>query len=246
LTEMLFAAAVSALSFMSVASAQMSVQVGSTATAAGGVFQFIPSTMTAPNGTVITFKFIGAPGNHTVTQSTFAAPCDPAPGGFDSGWVFIPPSPTLSSTPEWNLTITDDSKPIWFFCKQTNPSPGHCEMGMVGAINAPTTGNTFSGFQTNAKNFGKVSGQGQGGLIGIGASASAGIGPIPSGAIAYTGVPLASGSAASGAPASASSGAPAASQTAPGATTTKASSASSAAANSILAMFAAALGFVLA
>jgi len=239
---MLFAAAVSALSLISVASAQMSVQVGSTATAAGGVFQFIPSTITAPNGTVITFKFIGAPGNHTVTQSTFAAPCDPVAGGFDSGWVFIPPSPALSATPEWNLTVTDDSKPIWFFCKQLNPSPGHCEMGMVGAINAPTTGNTFASFQTNAKNFGKTSGQAQGGLVGIGASASAGIGPVPSPAIAYTGAPASAGSGGS------SSGSPAATQTAPapGTSTTKASSASSIVANSLFAVFAGALGFVLA
>jgi len=237
---MLFAA-VSALSLVSVAAAQMTVQVGSTASAAGGIFQFIPNTITAPNGTVITFKFIGAPGNHTVTQSTFADPCDPAPGGFDSGWVFLPSA--LSETPEFNLTVTNDAKPIWFFCKQTNPAPGHCEVGMVGAINAPSTGNTFSAFQTNAKAFNKTSGQGQGGLVGIGASASAGVGPVPSPGIAYTGVPLAS----SGASSAASSGGAAATPTSPaGGTPSKASSASSLAANSVLAMFAAALGFVLA
>ncbi|KDR76719.1 hypothetical protein GALMADRAFT_96434 [Galerina marginata CBS 339.88] len=155
---MILAAAVSALSLLSVASAQMKVQVGSVATAQGGIFQFIPNTLTAPNGTVITFQFIGAPGNHTVTQSTFTDPCDPAPGGFDSGWVFVPPTPALSATPEFNITITDDSKPIWFFCKQVTPAPGHCEVGMVGAINAPASGNTFSAFQGNAKAFKNTSG----------------------------------------------------------------------------------------
>lgn len=240
---MLFAAAVSALSLLSAASAQMTVQVGGTAAAPGGVFQFIPPSFNATNGTVVTFKFTGAPGNHTVTQSTFADPCDPVAGGFDSGWVFVPPTPALAETPEWNLTITDDTKPIWFFCKQLLPSP-HCAAGMVGAINAPATGKTFQAFQTAAK-ASKASGQGEGGLVGIGASASAGVGPIPSGAVAYTGVPVgtASGSSSgSGAPAStptspASSGAPA---------PTKSSSAQGLAANSIIAVFAAALGFILA
>ena len=48
------------------------------------------------------------PGNHTVTQSTFSKPCQPEAGGFDSGWVQIPAGTTV--IPEWNLTITDDTK----------------------------------------------------------------------------------------------------------------------------------------
>jgi len=244
LTEMLFAAAVSALSLLSAASAQMTVQVGGTQSAQGGVFQFIPPSFNATNGTTITFKFTGAPGNHSVTQSTFSDPCDPVAGGFDSGWVFVPPTPALSATPEWNLTITDDTKPIWFFCKQLLPSP-HCAAGMVGAINAPASGNTFTAFQSAAKSFSKSPGQGEGGLIGIGASASAGVGPIPSGAVAYTGVPLASSTP------SGSGSAPAGTATAPatsGSPTTSppASSASGVVANSFVAILAAALGFVLA
>ncbi|KAF8953495.1 hypothetical protein BDZ97DRAFT_1872250, partial [Flammula alnicola] len=80
------------------------VQVGAEATTPEGIFQFIPPTVTAKNGTTVTFKFTGAAGNYTVTQSTFADPC------FDSGWVFVAASPALTETPEWNLTITDDSK----------------------------------------------------------------------------------------------------------------------------------------
>jgi len=241
LTKMLFTAAVSALCLFSAASAQMTVQVGSTTSAAGGVYQFIPPSFNATNGTTITFKFTGAPGNHSVTQSTFADPCDPVAGGsgFDSGWVFVPTSPALAQTPEWNLTIVDDTKPIWFFCKQTLPVD-HCSAGMVGAINAPATGNTFTAFQTAAKSA-KTSGQGQGGLVGIGASASAGIGPIPSGATAYTGVALASATG------TGSTSAPSGTATSPpSSTTSTTSSASGLAANSIVAMFAAALGFVLA
>jgi len=240
---MLFAAAVSALSMFSMASAQMTVQVGSTATAPGGVFQFIPPSFNATNGTVITFQFTGAPGNHTVTQSTFADPCDPVVGGFDSGWVFVPPSPALAQTPEWNLTITDDTKPIWFFCKQLLPTP-HCAAGMVGAINAPTTNHTFAAFQAAAK-ASKASGQGEGGLVGIGASASAAVGPIPSGAIAYTGTPLATASGSGSGSAPSSTGTSPATSSGSGSPAPK-SSAQGLAANSLVAMFAAALGFVLA
>lgn len=101
-----------ASSVASVASASIVVRVGATSGAEGGIFQYIPNTFNATNGTTVTFQFTGAPGNHTVTQSSFADPCDPLAGGFDSGWVSIPSSPALTAadTPEWNLTITDDTK----------------------------------------------------------------------------------------------------------------------------------------
>ncbi len=51
---------------------------------------------------------IYSPGNHSVTQSSFAAPCTPLAGGFDSGWILLPDAP--STPPLWNLTITDDTK----------------------------------------------------------------------------------------------------------------------------------------
>ncbi|KAF8955990.1 hypothetical protein BDZ97DRAFT_1854055, partial [Flammula alnicola] len=179
------------------------VQVGAEATTPEGIFQFIPPTVTAKNGTTVTFKFTGAAGNYTVTQSTFADPC------FDSGWVFVAASPALTETPEWNLTITDDSKRA-----------------------------------------GLVSIQGQNGLVGSGASASAGIGPVPSGAITYAGVPLASASASSSA-ASPSATAPGGSAAgsgsgAPAATNTPASGTSTIAASIISVLIAAVAGFSLA
>ncbi|KAF9473660.1 hypothetical protein BDN70DRAFT_867220 [Pholiota conissans] len=189
---MIFTAGLTALAFASAASAQMTIQVGAESSSQGGIFQYIPNSISAPNGTVVTFQFSGAPGNHTVTQSSFADPCNPLAGGFDSGWIFL--SAAATPVPEWNLTITDDTKPIWFYCKQLAPSP-HCSAGMVGAINAPTTGtNTFDAFQKAAVAFKGNSGQGVGALVGVGASASADIGPVPSGATLY-GTP--SGSAAS-------------------------------------------------
>ena len=63
------------------------------------------------NVSFLTHTFL-SPGNHSVTQSTFASPCEPETGGFDSGWVFVPAGET--DIPEWNLTITDDSKRPFF------------------------------------------------------------------------------------------------------------------------------------
>ncbi|KAJ3568325.1 hypothetical protein NP233_g5789 [Leucocoprinus birnbaumii] len=185
---MRFATAIASLSFLGLAFAQNSsnvvtIQVGSTEDAPGGIFQFIPNNVTATNGTVINFRFSGMPGNHSVTQSTFNDPCTPMVGGFDSGWVFLP-NPGLTPIPEWNLTITNDSHPIWFFCKQLAPTP-HCLADMVGAINPPTSGdNSFDNYRSRASQAGNV-GQDVHGLVGIGASASMRPSPVPSGATDY-------------------------------------------------------------
>ena len=58
-----------------------------------------------------------------------------------------------SDFPTFNFTVTDDSKPIWGYCRQAPPPPGptHCQSGMVFAINPPSYGNTFEKFLTTAK-----------------------------------------------------------------------------------------------
>jgi len=238
---MLFAAALSALALATgVAAQNMTIQVGAEMTTSGGIFQFIPPQIpTAPNGTVITFSFTGAPGNHSITQSSFASPCTPLAGGFDSGWVLIP-EPGLGSTPTFNLTITDDTKPIWFYCKQLLPSP-HCIAGMVGAINAPATGNTFATFQKSAEAFSGQPGQSQGALVGVGASASAGIVGIPSGAMAFPVTSTGAGSSPSG---TASGSAPAGSVTSPAGASGAGSGASPAPTTSGAMMTAASIGSI--
>ncbi|KAF5328092.1 hypothetical protein D9619_013607 [Psilocybe cf. subviscida] len=209
---MLFAATLSALALATgVAAQNLTIQVGGEATTPGGIFQFIPSQIPkAANGSVITFEFTGAPGNHSITQSSFANPCSPLAGGFDSGWVLIPEA-GLGPAPIFNLTITDDTKPIWFYCKQLLPAP-HCNVGMVGAVNAPTTGNTFDAYQKNALAFKGTPGQSQGALVGVGASASAGIVGIPSGATAF---PITASGAGSSPTGTAGGSAPAGSATSP-------------------------------
>ena len=61
--------------------------------------------MNAPNGTVVTFVFDTPGTNHTVAQSTFANPCEPLEGGFNSGFFFVNSSSGPFGT--WTLTVTD-------------------------------------------------------------------------------------------------------------------------------------------
>ncbi|KAL9715424.1 hypothetical protein Ac2012v2_002087 [Leucoagaricus gongylophorus] len=83
--------------------------------------------------------------NHSVTQSTFAAPCVRSPTGIDSG--FQPVNATDTTLPVWTFQVTDTT-PLWFFCAQTIPAV-HCTAGMVFAVN-PTADKTFEQFQNAA------------------------------------------------------------------------------------------------
>ncbi|OBZ75684.1 hypothetical protein A0H81_04578 [Grifola frondosa] len=136
------AAAVAAPSAPPSTTGQVNVDV-----AAGGNFVFNPSNITAPNGTLVTFFFPNAGLQHSVTQGNFSSPCSPLaaangnPAGFDSG---------LTEDMQWTINVTNDQIPIYFFCK----FPLHCGMGMVGAINAPASGNNFAAWQAAATQIG--------------------------------------------------------------------------------------------
>ncbi|KAH9985574.1 hypothetical protein BJV77DRAFT_108698 [Russula vinacea] len=130
-----------------------------------GGLVYSPSNFTASNGTTVTFFFPSYDSYHccpfvmlmhaicrgsiahSVTEGSFANPCvylaaaGGNPAGFDSG---------LQTAKEFTIQITNDQEPVWFFCKNT----GHCGLGMVGAINAPTTGNTYAAFLAAAKALG--------------------------------------------------------------------------------------------
>ncbi|KAK7036218.1 hypothetical protein R3P38DRAFT_618260 [Favolaschia claudopus] len=168
---MLFASVFAALAASVVVSAQgpVIVKVGGDGTTPALTFN--PNQITAPNGTVVTFQFTGSPGNHTVTQSTLTDPCNPVAGGFDSGWVGVPANYT-GPAPEWNLTVKDDSKPIWFYCKQLNsPKGAHCPAQMVGVINIGNKNfNDFAASASAAKSVGQAEG-------GLGGAAAAATGP---------------------------------------------------------------------
>jgi plastocyanin len=113
-----------------------------------GVLVFNPANITAQPGDTITFEFHQK--NHTVTASSFDAPCrDLASStgqiGFDS--AFQPVTDGAATFPTYTVQV-NDTKPIWAFCKQGN----HCGQGMVFAANAVESGpKNFAAFQSLAK-----------------------------------------------------------------------------------------------
>lgn len=155
----------------------ISVQVGD-----NGQFYTPNNIPIAPKGTVINFQFVGSA--HSVVQASYSAPCQPLDGGFDSGvtGLKVVSDSSLAHPVQWNLTVTDDTMPIWFYCKAHEPQP-HCQHGMVGVINPPTESNqTFQSYM-DASMASTVASQRNGSsLVGIGASASSApfLPPLPS------------------------------------------------------------------
>ncbi|KAH9908102.1 Cupredoxin [Xylariomycetidae sp. FL2044] len=102
---------------------------------------FTPAETAAAVGDMVIFEFQQQ--NHTATQSTFAAPCDPMEGGMDTGFQ-ANPNNTISPAPQVAMQVMT-AEPIWFYCKQAN----HCGMGMTFSIN-PTAEKTQAMFQAMA------------------------------------------------------------------------------------------------
>ncbi|KAJ7367213.1 Cupredoxin [Mycena albidolilacea] len=124
----------------SVSAADILVKVGE-----NNGLTYNPSNVTAAVGDNIIFQFIAK--NHTVTQSTFASPCEimtTPVAGIDSDFQNVPANAT--QIPQWSFTVNNISSPLWFFCRQT----GHCAKGMVFSVNAPGTGKTFDAFKAAA------------------------------------------------------------------------------------------------
>ncbi|KAJ7343198.1 hypothetical protein DFH08DRAFT_220530 [Mycena albidolilacea] len=107
-----------------------------------------PANVTAAVGDTIQFQFQSK--NHSVTQSTFANPCQiqTSPSlGIDSGFQFVAAGST--ELPQWSFTLKD-IVPLWFFCAQTNPA-NHCQHGMVFSLNANEEGSeSTAAFQARA------------------------------------------------------------------------------------------------
>ncbi|EKM55710.1 uncharacterized protein PHACADRAFT_173866 [Phanerochaete carnosa HHB-10118-sp] len=99
---------------------------------ANGTLTFDPSDIQVSNSSVIGFAF-SQNVSASVTESSFDNPCSPLAGGFDSGL-------TANGT-SFSVFVKNMNIPVYFFSKAS----GDCGAGMVGSINAPTSGN-----QTNA------------------------------------------------------------------------------------------------
>ncbi|KAI9057117.1 hypothetical protein FKP32DRAFT_1615573 [Trametes sanguinea] len=121
------------------------IQVGD----ANGDLTYSPNAIFADPGDQVVFHFHQK--NHTATQSSFAAPCTPLEGGFDSGFHPVPANQT-DNFPTFTVTV-QDTKPLWFHCEQgANTAASHCGKGMVFAVNCGADGspNSFENFQKAA------------------------------------------------------------------------------------------------
>ncbi|KAI9721823.1 MAG: hypothetical protein M1812_002159 [Candelaria pacifica] len=148
-----------------------------------GSLVYEPNDIKAAAGSLIQFQFY--PMNHSVVQSTFDQPCvpiannQPSTPGFFSG--FMPVSKNSTIMPIFTIAV-NDTKPIWFYCSQGK----HCQSGMVGVINAPTTNSsrTVASFKALAAKAPANLSPGQSGSISASgssastsASGSSGLGP---------------------------------------------------------------------
>jgi len=151
------------------AAATHSIDVG-----LNGVLAYFPPQVSAAVGDTILFTFHAK--NHTVTQSNFANACvtleqSTGTSGFNSGFN---PTNGTGVAPTFSFVV-NDTKPIWWYCEQTKPE-SHCGQGMVGAVNAPVSGNTFSAFVQLAKNTANSSATPSGASASGGSSGSTGTG----------------------------------------------------------------------
>lgn len=114
------------------------------------ILSYSPSNITAQVGDTITFEFHQK--NHTITASSFDAPCralaltsSTGQVGFDSG--FNPVADGATDFPTYTIRV-NDTNPIWAYCRQGN----HCGQGMVFSANAVESGpKNFAAFQALAK-----------------------------------------------------------------------------------------------
>jgi plastocyanin len=116
----------------------------------GGALIFTPEAIAAYPGDQVVYHF--NPKNHTVTQSSFAGPCTPKEGGFDSGFRPVGSDVAADHRPTYTVYV-NDTQPIWVFCGQAGNTPNsHCGAGMVHAVNCGADGapNSFTNFKNAA------------------------------------------------------------------------------------------------
>lgn len=136
---------------------------------------FKPEAVFADPGDQVVYHF--NPKNHSVTQSSFAGPCSPKEGGFDSGFLPVGTDVATADRPTFTVNVSD-TQPIWVYCKQAGNTPNsHCGAGMVSAINCGADGsaNSFTNFKNAA--------------LAIGAQLKAGASSSPSSTYGYPGSP---------------------------------------------------------
>jgi plastocyanin len=140
--------ALSAMSLSSALAASVTVHVVQVG-ASNGTLAYFPNNIQAAVGDMVQFQF--APLNHTVTQSTFDAPCQPIAmnsnvTGIYSGFMAV--SASATTTPTYTVLI-NSTTPMWLYCSQAK----HCQSGMTMVINENTVANasrSLAAFQSLA------------------------------------------------------------------------------------------------
>lgn len=116
-------------------------------TVENGGLHFEPQNVVAAVGDLIEFHFL--PKNHTVVQSSFAAPCEPL-GTADavfSGFNFKTDAGEAANVFQFTVKNTE---PFWYYCSQTNGD--HCQKGMSGVINQNfNSDKTLAAYKEKAK-----------------------------------------------------------------------------------------------
>jgi plastocyanin len=95
----------------------------------GSALTFTPNNVQANPGDVLQFQFNSR--NHTVTQSTEAAPCQPMQGGLHSGFIPFNAANNASGTVGTFDVPILNTDPMFLYCAQAT----HCQEGMVMTVN---------------------------------------------------------------------------------------------------------------
>ncbi|KAJ4378295.1 hypothetical protein N0V86_005995 [Didymella sp. IMI 355093] len=102
---------------------------------------FTPQTISAVRGDTVVFELF--PG-HNVVEGDSDSPCQTDEDDFYSG----PYSDTDSGAKKFVVNVTSDD-PVYYFCSVQR----HCQSGMVGGINIPTSGSkTIEAYSSAAAN----------------------------------------------------------------------------------------------
>ncbi|KAJ4328538.1 hypothetical protein N0V84_001055 [Fusarium piperis] len=109
-----------------------------------GGLTFSPADLKAAVGDTVEFHFYR--GTHSVAQSSFDKPCEP----LNSTSFFSGEFNVQNDVSDRVFTIdVDAGTPIWYYCAVN----GHCQNGMVGVINAPSSGQrTLAAYRRAAAN----------------------------------------------------------------------------------------------
>ncbi|KAF1997513.1 hypothetical protein P154DRAFT_524714 [Amniculicola lignicola CBS 123094] len=99
---------------------------------------FNPKTITAVEGDLVIFHLFPV---HDVAQGAFDSPCIPSDTGFYSGTY----SNSDNGKKKFVVNVTS-SDPIYFYCAVQR----HCQNGMVGGINLPSSGDTVDAYASAA------------------------------------------------------------------------------------------------